>query len=230
MALRRAAGGDLQVAAVAGNRLEVGSTTKLSRVTLPAGALSRPEWRPHADDVWIGVGTKGSIYRIGPGGGAKQVSITSPVGGLPPGQVMALRFSSDGVRLAAVLRGADGTLTAWIGSLVTSSSDVRIDSFEPLTPARLVVSDLAWADATKLLMVAGAPNDETRVWQVMSDGSALGALTNIGLPGPPTSIAAAPQQSPLVSASNSIWTQRGSSWTSFPTSTPTPGSNPIYAP
>ncbi|MDQ1739546.1 MAG: hypothetical protein QOE53_1198, partial [Pseudonocardiales bacterium] len=201
---------------------------------LPGGALSRPEWRPHASDVWIGVGpkgaTKGAIYRIRPDGVPKPVSITSPVGGLPPGQVLALRFSSDGVRLAAVLRATDGTTTAWIGSVVVSATDVRIDSFEPLTPARLVVSDLAWADATKLLMVAGAPNDETRVWQVMSDGSALGGLTNIGLPGPPTSITAASQQSPLVSASDSIWTQRGSSWTSFPGSTPTRGVNPVYAP
>ncbi|HEX8080779.1 MAG TPA: hypothetical protein VF557_11255 [Jatrophihabitans sp.] len=230
VALRRNAAGELQVAAVARNVLQMGSTARLARVRLPAGALSRPEWRPHAADVWVGVGPRGAIYRISPDGVPKQVSITSPVAGLPPGQVLALRFSSDGVRLAAVLRAAGGAMTAWIGSVVTSSSDVRIDSFEPLTPAGLAVRDLAWADATKLLLVAQAPNDEARVWQVMSDGSALGGLTNIGLPGPPTSIAAAPQQSPLVSASDSIWTQQGSSWTSFPGNTPTPGANPIYAP
>ncbi len=230
VALRRDPARELQVAAVAANVLKVGSTTRLVKVKLPTGPLSRPEWRPHADDAWVGVGTRGAIYRVRPGASAKQVSITSPVGGQPPGQVLALRFSSDGVRLAAVLRAADGTKTAWIGSVVTSASDVRIDSFTPLTPSRLVVSDLAWADATKLLMVAGAPNDETRVWQVLSDGSGLGALTSIGLPPAPTAIAAAPQQTPLVSASDSIWTQRGSSWTSFPGSTPTPGTNPVYAP
>jgi hypothetical protein len=229
VALRHTAEGELQVAAVTGNRLEVGSSSKLSRIRLPAGELSRPEWRPRAADVWVGVGTKGSIFRIGTDGTVKQVSITSPVGGLPPGQVMALRFSSDGVRLAAVLRSQDGTLTAWIGSLVTSSSNVRIDSFEPLTPARLVVSDLAWADATQLLLVAGAPNDETRVWQVLSDGSRLGPLTNSGLPGRPTSIAAAPQQSPLVSAENSIWTRQDQGWATFPTDTPTAGTNPVFA-
>ncbi|HEX8306476.1 MAG TPA: GerMN domain-containing protein [Jatrophihabitans sp.] len=231
VALRRNAAGDLQVAAVAGNVLQMGSTTKLSRVTLPAGALSRPEWRPHANDAWIGVGTKGAIFRINLDGVPEQVSITSPVGGLPPGQVLALRFSSDGVRLAAVLRAADGTTTAWMGSVVTSASDVRIDSFEPLTPARLVVNDVAWADATKLLLVARVPNDETRVWQVMSDGSALSGLTNIGLPGAPTSIAAASQQWPLVSASNSMWILGPrSTWTTFPGNTPTQGTNPVYAP
>ncbi|HEX8094309.1 hypothetical protein [Jatrophihabitans sp.] len=230
VALRRNKAGDLQVAAVAGNTLQMGSTTKLSRVELPPGALSRPEWRPHVGDAWIGVGTKGLIFRISPDGVPRLVSITSPVGGLPPGQVLALRFSSDGVRLAAVLRAADGTTSAWMGSVVTSASDVRIDSFEPLTPARLVVSDVAWADATKLLMVARAPNDETRVWQVMSDGSALDSLTNIGLPGAPTSIAAVSQQLPLVSASDSIWTLREPSWVSFPGNTPTQGTNPVYAP
>lgn len=231
VALRRNAAGELQVAAVSASGLAMGSTTRLSTVKLPAGNLSRPEWRPHAADVWIGVGTRGSIFRISPDGIPKQVSITSPVGGLPPGQVLALRFSSDGVRLAAVLRAADGTTTAWMGSVVTSVSDVRIDSFQPLTPAQLVVNDVAWADATKLLLVARAPNDETRVWQVMSDGSALERLTNIGLPGAPTSIAAASQQPPLVSASDSMWILGPrTTWTTFPGNTPTQGSNPVYAP
>jgi hypothetical protein len=230
VALRRNVASDLQVAAVAANKLQMGSATKLTKVTLPGGPLSRPEWRPHANDVWIGVGAKGAIFRISPDRVAKPVSITSPVGGLPPGQVLALRFSPDGVRLAAVLRATDGTTRAWMGSVITSASDVRIDSFELLTPSQLVVNDVAWADATKLLLVAQAPNDETRVWQVMSDGSALSGLTNIGLPGAPTSIAAASGQPPLVSASDSMWVQRQSTWTSFPGNTPTQGANPVYAP
>lgn len=230
VALRRGKGGDLDVAGVSANTLRVGNIAKLSDVRLPAGLLSRPEWRPQANEVWVGGGTSGAMYRVGPGTAARPVSITSPVGGLPPGQVLALRFSPDGVRLAAVLRAANGTRTAWIGSVVTSGDDVRIDSFEPVTPARLSVTDLAWADPTKLFLVGQTPGDETRVWQVQSDGSYLGPLSNVGLPGAPTSIAASSQQSPLVSASNSIWTQRGSGWTSFPGATPTAGINPVYAP
>jgi len=246
VALRHTDTGAVQVAAVVGDRLEVGSPAKLTRVALPRGALSRPEWRPRAADVdadvWVGVGAKGAIFRAGTDGTVKQVSITSPVGGLQLGQVVALRFSPDGVRLAAVLRGTDGTLTAWIGSLVVSSSDVRIDSFEPLTPARLAVDDLAWVDATQLLLVAGAPSDETKVWQVRSDGSGLNPLANSGLPGRPTSIAAAPPQSVLVSASASIWTWTGGltpdagtatvpgEWAPFPSDSPTPGIAPVFAP
>lgn len=230
VALRHAVAGGIQVAAIVGGSLEVGSSSRLAKVALPAGQLSRPEWRPHAADVWVGDGSGGAIYRVTPNQAPRQVSITSPVGGLPPGQVLALRFSLDGVRLAAVLRAPNDTETAWVGSVVTSGSDVRIDSFEPLTPSLLRVDDIAWADATKLLMVAAAPNDETRVWQMLSDGSRLDSLTNVGLPGPPTAIAASAGRLPLVSASNSIWTQRGSSWIPFPGSIPTPGVNPVYAP
>ncbi len=234
VALRHADSGALQVAAVVGNRLQVGTTSRLAPVRLPAGALSRPEWRPRTGDanadVWVGVGTRGSIYRVGRDGVGRQVSITSSVGGLPLGQVMALRFSPDGVRLAAVLRGADGSLTAWIGAVVVSSSNIRIDSFQPFTPARLAVSDLAWTDATKLLLLAREPGDETRVRPVSSDGSELGNPTRAaGLPGPPTSIAAAPQQTPLVSASDSIWTLGGGGWKPYPGPTATPGINPVFA-
>ena len=235
VALRHTDAGELQVAAVGGNRLQIGTANRLIPVRLPAGALSRPEWRPRtgdaAADAWVGVGTRGSIFRVGGDGIARQVSITSSVGGLPLGQVVALRFSPDGVRLAAVLRGADGSLTAWIGSLVVSSSDIRIDSFQPFTPPRLAISDLAWTDATKLLLLAREPGDETRVRPVSSDGSELGNPTRAaGLPGTPTSIAAAPQQSPLVSASDSIWTLGTGGWKPFPGVTATPGVNPVFAP
>jgi lipoprotein LpqB-like beta-propeller protein/sporulation and spore germination protein len=230
VALRRNSTGDLQVAAVAGDKLQMGSATRLSGVTLPKDALSRPEWRPHADEVWIGVGKKGAIFRIRRDGVPQPVSITSSVGGLPPGQVRALRFSPDGVRLAVVLRSQDGSSAAWTGSVVTSGSDVRVDAFELLTPAGLRVDDLAWADTTQLLMVAQAANDETRVWQVLSDGSKLGGLTNLGLPDVPTTIAAAAHQPPLVSASNSMWVLDSSQWKTFPGTTLTGGTNPVYAP
>lgn len=236
VALRHTTTGELQVAAVGGNRLQVGSTSRLVRVRLPAGVLSRPEWRPRTGDAdadaWVGVGTRGSIYRVGMNGIARQVSITSSVGGLPLGQVTALRFSPDGVRLAAVLRGADGTLTAWIGSVVVSSSDIRIDAFQPFTPAELAISDLAWTDATKLLLLARKPGDETRVQPVSSDGSEISkpAYTTAGLPGPATSIAAAPQQLPLVSASDSIWILESGGWKPYPGDAATPGINPVFAP
>ncbi|MGI8665891.1 MAG: GerMN domain-containing protein [Jatrophihabitans sp.] len=232
VALRHGGDGSLQVAAVSAGQLELGTDAVLSPVALPVGGLSRPEWRPHAmpAEAWIGVGNDDAIYRVVPGQPPRAVSISSPLGGLPPGRVIALRFSSDGVRLAAVLQLPTGVTTAWVGSVVTSGTDVRIDSFEPVTPALLNVRDVGWADRSKLLLIAGTPSTELQVWQVQSDGSQLTSLVNVGLPGGErTAIAVAEGRLPLLAVSDSIWTQRGSSWVSFPGGTPTPGINPIYS-
>ena len=227
VALRRTDSG-IDVAAVSDGALEMGDTGKLTSVPkLPSGALSRPEWRPHADDVWVGVGTHGAIYRVGTDRVPRPVSITSPVG-LLPAQVQAIRFSADGTRVAAVLRFPGGSESAWVGSVVTSGGDVRLVGFELVTPADLTVTDVAWADSTKLQMIAKETGTATTVWQVQSDGSHLESLTNTGLSGAPTSIAASPTRLPLVSAGGAIWTQRGSAWSYFPGPSATMGTNPIY--
>lgn len=234
VALRRGTGGDLAVAGISKNSLLLGNETKLSPVRLPAGALSRPEWRPHADDVWIGLGTGGAIYRVLPNGAAKPVSVTSPVGSGPSGQVVAVRFSPDGARLAAVVRAPDGTAAVWVGSVVTSGSDVRIDSFEPVTPVQLTVSDVAWSGPTQLAMVGASPenNNAAQLWLVQSDGSQLVSVANSGLPGPPTSLAQVEGAPTLVSASGAIWShasQDAPSWTSYPQRSTIDGTSPVYA-
>lgn len=233
IALQHDPSGALLVAGVAGGWLELGTDTKLTRVSLPAGPLSQPEWRPHASpaEVWIGVGSGGAVYRVVAGQRPHPVSITSPVGGLPLGQVLALRFSPDGVRLAAVVRAPSGSAAAWVGSVVTSGNDVRIESFEPVTPALLMVSDVAWDGAVKLLMVAQAPNSEAEIWKTYSDGNGLSSQPNSGLPGPPTEIAAAQSQSPLVAASNSISQLQveGQPWGPLLGGVTTPGTSPVYS-
>ncbi len=235
VALRHDQAGTLQVAAVANNSLLLGTDSKLVRVPLAPGVISRPEWRPHASDVWFGLGGAGAIYRIPRSQQPRPVSISSPVGSGPVGQVIALRFSPDGVRLAAVVRAPDGTAAAWVGSVVTSGSDVRIDSFEPVTPAQLTVNDVSWLDSTKLAMIGSAPdtnNGAPLVWAVHSDGSQLSAVSNSGLPPGPNSIASEPGGPTLVSASGTIWahaTQDAPSWASYPNKVPSEGSNPIFA-
>ncbi|MDQ2839145.1 MAG: LpqB family beta-propeller domain-containing protein [Actinomycetota bacterium] len=224
--------GAVQVAGISDGSLLVGNESRLTKVPLPTGELSRPEWRPHAGDVWVGLGTRGAIYRTTPGQQPKAVSITSLVGTSPVGQVLAVRFSPDGVRLAVVIQAPSGVGTLWVGSVVTSGDDVQIDSFEPLTPPSLAVTDVAWADATTLLMVAASPNDAALMWRMYSDGSNLKSIFDIGLPGPPTAIAAATGQAALLSASDSIWIEGLDFWASYPNSAaPTPGTtSPIYGP
>jgi hypothetical protein len=245
VALRDDGSGVLQAAGVRQDSLLVGTDKQLVKVPLPPGELSRPEWRPHATpaDVWVGVGDKGAIYRVTPGqsGPAKAVSITSPVGGSLAGQVLALRFSPDGARVAAAVRAPDGTSAAWVGSVVSSGTDLRIDAFGPVTPTQLVVTDVAWADGKTLSVIGAATGPSAanggvaQMWQLGSDGSRLTPISNFGLPppGPPTAIAARDGQPTLVSASGAIWARaspESQQWQSYPaTKNSSQGINPIFA-
>jgi hypothetical protein len=231
VAVRRTSSESLQVAGVtAAGQFVIGDEHKLSTIKLPVPAASRPDWRPYADDVWLGAGDRGAIYRITNGQSPRPVSVSSQVGGLPLGKVIALRLSPDGVRVALVIRGQNGRGTAWVGSVVTSGSDVRVDSLEPITPPAMTVTDLAWSDPTRLLLVAAAPGAEAKVWQVLSDGSQLAGETTAGLPGSPTSIAGASQQEPLVAANGLILKLEGSSWQNLTgTASAVSGANPVYA-
>jgi hypothetical protein len=222
--------GAVEVAAVTGTgQLVIGDERKLSPVALPGAVLSRPEWNPYRDDVWVGA--RGGIYRISGSKPAQLISVTSEVGSPPPGQIVALRFSPDGVRIAVALRGPDSQTTAWVGSVVTSGADVRIDSLVPITPPALSVTDVGWSGPDQLLMIAASPGAGPRVWEVRSDGSELDSQTSVGLTGTPTSIATSPQQATLVAAGGSIWSRTQDTWTPIAGSTTSvPGSNPVYAP
>ncbi len=230
VALLRASGESLAVAGLTTTgQLLLGDDRGLAPVSVPQAVTSRPEWRPNTEDVWFGAGLRGGIYRATTGGPVQSVTVSSQVGPLPTGPVTALRFSSDGDRVAMVIRGVNGTGVTWVGSVVTSGSDVRIDSLEPITPPSLAVTDLAWGGPGTLYLVAAAPGAEARVWQMSSDGSQLITLSNNGLSGPPTAITAEPPQSPVVSAGGAIWALSGSTWTSVAGAGATRSSSPIYA-
>jgi hypothetical protein len=162
------------------------------------------------------------------------VSLTSDVGALPAGQIIAVRLSSDGDRVALVIRGPAGGGTLWVGSVVTAGSDVRFESLTPVTPPALAVTDVAWTTSTRLALVAAEPGAEARVWPVYSDGSQLGKpLSNVHLPGPPTAITAGQGQPIVVSvgsaSTSSIWWAVGG-WKSLSGADALEfGTNPVYA-
>jgi hypothetical protein len=233
VALRQGSAKTLQAAGLVGSsQLQIGSDQTFVSTRLPHPATSRPEWEPYSDNVLIGVGNR--IYRVTSGGPAVPVSLTSDVGALPAGQIIAVRLSSDGDRVALVIQGPAGG-TAWVGSVVTAGSDVRIESLTPVTPPALAVTDVAWTTSTRLALVAAEPGAEARVWPVYSDGSQLGRpLSNVHLPGPPTAIAGGQGQPTVVSvgsaSSSSIWRAVSSGWKSLSgTDALEYGSNPVYA-
>jgi hypothetical protein len=231
VALRRAPLGDLRIVALSDQRVLLGSGTgPLSPVKLPAGEPSRPDWLPRSTSAYVGV--HGNIYAIDENGRPVQVSVPAALGGgLPAGVIVSLRFSPDGVRLAVLLRGVDGTSAVWLGSIVRSANTVTLESFEPETPAALAVTDVTWSDATNLLMIATRAGDEQRVWSVQSDGSYLQPREIGGLPRGLQGIAAAPGQDPLVAtAGPAIWVQSGSGWGSLSGTEQTVGYSPTFAP
>jgi len=226
VALRRQASAQsLQVAALTSTgQLEIG--TEQGR--LPQPATSRPEWQD--DNVWIGAGSH--LYRVAADGTASPISLTSQVGPLPNGTITAVRLSPDGDRVALVIRGPNGIGNAWVGSVISTTSPVRVDSLEQLTPPALAVTDLAWADAASLMLVAAEPGAEARVWPFYSDGAQRGdedQLSSAGLRGTLTSIAAQGQEV-VVSAGGLLYQYINRSWVNYLAKDATvPGINPVYA-
>jgi hypothetical protein len=229
MALRQTTAGGLQLAGLGKAGLVMGSAAgPLAAVSLPPGALSRPEFQPGSAEAWIGVGA--NIYRVGTDRRAHLVSVPATVGGSNVARVVALRFSPDGARLAVVLQGNDGTRSLWIGSVTQSDHNVSIAIITPVTPVALNVADVAWKDATTLFMIASAPNAEPQVWTVQSDGSYLDVVQSSGLSRGLRSIAAVAGEPPLVVTDGpAIWVQRGSGWEQLSGSEGAAGYGPAYA-
>lgn len=234
VALHAAPGGAQKVVGVSGATLLSGTTsTGLFPLRIAAGQFSRPTWQPDTDDIWVASGH--TIYRIPALGAIQSVSVsqTEKQSALGPGRIVALRFSPDGVRLAFVLAAPDGTSTVYIGTVVRSGNQIRVESADAVTPPELLVDDVDWSNATSLVLIARAISvggeTDAAVWTVQSDGSLLrGQSAPAGLPAAPTAVAAASGQFNVVSAGGAIWVQRSDSWVSLDRSGSTPGSNPVY--
>ena len=215
-----------EVAATTGNgaakMLWIGTLSSgLHRVAMPPGAFTRPSWAPGLREAWVGVGTR--LYRVGEGGAA--VSVPT---GLTGGQIKALRFSSDGTRLAMIVVGPNGVSQVWVGSVIRLGETVRIDSPQPITPAGYAFTDVAWNDDTTIYMIGHDPSQNSGVWSVEVDGSSLQARPSIGLPQAPDSITAAPGGGlpAWVSAAGAVF--KGTSDWEGPNRGTTLGTKPVY--
>lgn len=233
VALARDGGSDLYAAGTTGtradSRLLVGTQSHGLLPTAVHGALTRPSWAPGLDEVWVGAGS--TIWRVSGAGTATAVSVT-PASGVVAGQVIALRISPDGARVAVVLRGAANVAQLWVGAVVRPiAGQVRIDNLEQISPQAISITDVAWYGAVKLFatghsVISGAAN----VYEVQVDGSVWTARNIINLPDAPDSITVAENAFAWVSAGGpggTIWEQAAGSWTS-PGGTYTYGSNPVY--
>ena len=208
---------DLRVAGTSGAganaRLLVGTRDSGLRSTAVRGRLSRPAWFPGQDEVWVGDGA--SVLRVGLDGKAHAVAVTGSTGSLS-GQVTALRFSPEGMRVAMVVKAADNIAQVWLGSVVRSpdSSQVRVDNLEAISPQGVGVVDVAWNDSLKLFTIGrDLATGDPSIYEVQVDGSRWAARGIDNLP-IPDSITVAEDQEAWVSAGGTVWAQQATGWTS----------------
>jgi hypothetical protein len=197
-------------------QLLVGSlTSALTATDVPAGPLSRPAWAPGLQEVWIGDGL--TLYRM-PTVGAPAVAVSlASSSGAVTGQIRSVAFSPDGVRIALIIKAADGSSQLWIGTIVRTPDGASVQSLEPVTPTDLGLVDVAWNDANTLYAVGsdvGLPGGYG-IWSVQLDGSLLTLRSTTGLPSAPDSITTSQFGFAWVSANSTVWVSRGqeSSWT-----------------
>jgi hypothetical protein len=207
-------------------RLEVGTQRAGLRATSVRGPLSRPAFVPGRNEVWVGDGPR--VYRVTSdqaGLHAEQVQILSR-----GGQVVALRLSPEGSRVAVVITGVSGSTQLYIGSVVRGAGPVRIDSLKPISPEGVVVQDVAWLDSFKLFAIGYlAGSQDSKTFEAGVDGT---DWTNSGipnLPDSPDSVTAATASTVWVSSRNGyVWKQSGNSWVSAGPTGQTPGTAPVY--
>ncbi|MFM1966371.1 MAG: hypothetical protein RL134_2096 [Actinomycetota bacterium] len=176
---------------------------------------SRPSFG-RGDDAWV-VGPDGTLRRIDPDGNA----IVVPVDGLhPKAELESIAISRDGTRAALTIRR--GPRTFVMLAIVTVREEAqRIESPVRVDNRLTTVSDVAWADDDRLIMlgVEGAGSSgifevDLSRWQVRALGAPPGAVRITAAPGSP--ILAATQD-------RRIWTYTSGPWRLGPR-----GSSPAY--
>jgi Lipoprotein LpqB beta-propeller domain len=228
---RRLSGSPLTVAAVGGTgnsaRLYMGTQEGGIRPTTLVGPLTRPSFAPGRDEAWIGSGPK--VYRATLNSGTVHIAdvpLPAVSGG---GQVLALRLSPEGGRIAIVVSGARGSAQLYVGAIVRGAGRVRIDGLEPISPDGVAVKDVAWLDSSKLFAIGHlVGSKEAKTFETGVDGT---EWTNAGtgnLPNAPDSVTATSGSSVWVSADNYVWRQSGSDWVSPGPTGQTPGNAPVY--
>lgn len=191
------------------------------------GVLSRPAWAPDNNEVWIGDG--GKLYRVvvkGNVGQSSQVSVPAAAGG---GRILALRLSPEGARIAIVISSSNGAEQLFIGSVVRSAGQVRIDALQSVSPEGVRVRDVAWIGPQKFFAIGSiADSGDARIFESNVDGSFWTGRGVSPLPEPPDSVSVAVNQLAWVSANNTVWEQNGRGWSSPGATAQTTGDKPVY--
>jgi Lipoprotein LpqB beta-propeller domain/Sporulation and spore germination len=212
---------DLAVITNGGTTLRRAPITKEQPRTLLSDVthLLRPQFTRYGE-IWA-IGQRGEKQRMWMFAADKLVDVTAPV--LRDGKVTAFKISPDGTRMALV-RSTTGGSELGLARIVRSHDKITVDGWRPLDtdqnimPTMRTIADVAWLDATELLVLGAADADTAlapfRVAQDASRITAMGEPANWDaaelavLPGTPSAII-------VGRASRQTWKDNGNQWLPF---------------
>ena len=130
------------------------------------------------------------------------------------GPVSVLRLSRDGAR-AALVAGPAGNRKLYVGA-VNRNGGASLSQLTAIAPDLRNVVDVGWSTADQLIVLTRSGTSDAALHSVTVDGSTAETVTTSGLPGPPSTLAAAPKMPMLAVAENGIWRLRDpqDAWTS----------------
>lgn len=135
-------------------------------------ALASPSWDGHGD-LWV-VDRAQQLGRVVMVRGNK--TYTVPVEGLEGQSVQALKISSDGARVALVVRNAgSGTRSLLFGLVMhggtTEAPTARIVGLRRVAPLLTDVASVSWAEADQLLVLGKEGDRIQQLYYISTDGS-----------------------------------------------------------
>jgi hypothetical protein len=182
-------------------RLRIGDLGhELPLTTLGGSMLSRPTWRPGTGEVWTVIDqlSVGRMVMLPAGQWAPlQVNATDLT---DQGGVTELRFSRDGARVAAVIKGE-----LWVASVVVNGDSVALREPRHLQPHDLNdVVDVDWL--TQDTLVAVTTSTSQPVLRVTVDGQRMDAFNSSNLTPQVHGVTAAPSRPIVVADASGLWT------------------------
>ncbi len=184
-----------------GVRLRIGDMGRdLSQVALGGSTLSRPTWRPGTGEVWTVV-DRLSVGRMVVNQNGVWTALGVNATDLnQQGEISELRFSRDGARVAAVIKGE-----LWVASVVGVGDSVSLREPRHLQPHDLEdVVDVDWVAQDNLVAVTKSPSQP--VVRVTVDGQRMDAFNSSNLTPPVHGVTAAPGRQIVVADLSGLWT------------------------
>ncbi|MEU4251758.1 LpqB family beta-propeller domain-containing protein [Amycolatopsis sp. NPDC026612] len=181
-------------------RLRIGDLGHDLQLTpLGGGTLTRPTWRPGTGEVWTVVdGLSVGRMVLDPNGHWTALSVNA-ADLTQQGEIAELRFSRDGARVAAVIRGQ-----LWVASVVVNGDSVSLREPRNLQPHDLQdVVDVDWINQDTLVVVTKSPSQP--VVRVTVDGQRMDAFNSSNLTPTVHGVTAAPDRPIVVADASGLW-------------------------